>query len=134
MKTPQSNKEVKQEIFDLVAVHLFTQGERSMLNKVSCAYRSKGGLRCAIGCLIADDNYSSTLECKPAEDCRVLDALPIRFQVYGRFLRALQLVHDNENSWLSELHLKLRFDAIAAEFGLDASIVSGLTLNAKVEA
>jgi hypothetical protein len=50
----------KQELFDKVAVHLINQGKKSS-NYEGCRYRH-GELRCAIGCLIPDDVYTSKLE------------------------------------------------------------------------
>ena len=43
-----------QEVFDFVAIHLLTQNEKSGDDQV-CYYRSPTGLKCAAGCLIADD-------------------------------------------------------------------------------
>ncbi len=53
----------KQEIFDKVATHLLTQGERAWSNELGgCAYRGIGGLRCAVGCLIPDESYDLMFE------------------------------------------------------------------------
>ena len=55
-----------QEIFDQAAKHLLTQNEQAMTfdkdgNK-NCLYRSATGTKCAVGCFIADDEYSPQLE------------------------------------------------------------------------
>lgn len=56
----------KQQVFDKVAKHLLTQNAKSMApydgGYTDCAYRGRGGLMCAVGCLIADEHYSSDLE------------------------------------------------------------------------
>lgn len=66
-----------QEVFDKVAKHLLTQGERSTGNIYNidydeeyeepddvsdCAYRGDNGLMCAVGCLIPDEVYLPSME------------------------------------------------------------------------
>lgn len=50
----------EQEVFDYVATHLLTQMRRSSVGN-DCLYRS-GELKCAAGCLIADDEYNVSYE------------------------------------------------------------------------
>jgi hypothetical protein len=47
----------EQEVFDQVAEHLLKQNAQSIVGTL-CAYRGDGGLKCAAGCLIGDDEYS----------------------------------------------------------------------------
>jgi len=49
------------QIYDHVRNHLLTQGEKST-NGTTCAYRGQGGLKCAAGCCIADEDYSPEIE------------------------------------------------------------------------
>jgi hypothetical protein len=53
-----------QEVFDQVANHLLTQNKRSVsaTDNTLCVYRSPDGLKCAAGCLIADDEYDPRME------------------------------------------------------------------------
>jgi hypothetical protein len=55
-----------QESFDTVVTHLLTQNARSWLDTVGteggCAYRGENGMKCAVGCLIDDKEYSPDLE------------------------------------------------------------------------
>lgn len=46
-----------QEVFDQVARHLLAQNAKSRSADNFCAYRGADGLKCAAGCLIADDEY-----------------------------------------------------------------------------
>ena len=55
------NDATAQEVFDQVAVHLLTQKARSK-GLTGCAYRSKEGLKCAAGCLIADCEYDPSFD------------------------------------------------------------------------
>lgn len=50
-----------QEVFDQVATHLLTQNAKSVKGS-GCAYRGDGGMKCAAGCLIADDEYKPEME------------------------------------------------------------------------
>ena len=51
-----------QELFDNVATHLLRQGKRALDAEGKCVYRSFDGLKCAAGCLIDDEHYSSGFE------------------------------------------------------------------------
>jgi hypothetical protein len=51
------------EIFNKVRKHLLTQRAQSFLeDNQTCAYRSPKGLKCAVGCLISDEDYSTDME------------------------------------------------------------------------
>ena len=55
-----------QETFNMVATHLLTQGRRSKSTR-GCRYRyyddfTQTMLKCSGGCLIPDDQYSSSME------------------------------------------------------------------------
>jgi hypothetical protein len=52
----------KQETFDTVARHLLTQGEKSEIDGVGCAYFGQEGRRCAAGVLIPEDKYDPEFE------------------------------------------------------------------------
>ena len=56
-----TSKEVNQEIFDRVTRHLLTQRKRAEF-LYNCCYRTEEGLKCAIGCLIPDDEYTPQME------------------------------------------------------------------------
>jgi len=55
-----------QDVFDQVATHLLTQKERALVSvankNVRCAYRGVDGRKCAVGCLIADEDYNPAME------------------------------------------------------------------------
>jgi hypothetical protein len=66
--TPEENLKVKSltdraDIFKYVVDHLRKQGCQSLVDhEGNCAYRGKGGAMCAVGVLIADDEYDPTWE------------------------------------------------------------------------
>lgn len=52
-----------QELYDRVKSHLLTQQARAeTMPGGACRYRAPDGRRCAIGCLISDDQYQSKFE------------------------------------------------------------------------
>lgn len=97
----------KQLVFDTVAEHLLKQGKQSFYidnNFVEvCAYRGHGGLKCAAGCLIPDEQYDSSIEsigwCKLVYD-RVVSHNCLDL------ISDLQHIHDtvNPKDWLLCLH------------------------------
>jgi len=50
------------DVFDRVKTHLLSQGKRALDEAQNCYYRSPDGLKCAVGCLITDENYDRNLE------------------------------------------------------------------------
>ena len=108
------------KIFYKVHKHLLKQYEKSESKYVGCKYRSDNGLRCAVGCLMTDDIYDSSLEGSNLGDIRVRQALtPIVGVNYELrllkldLLHRLQEVHDNEpvEHWKRGLaEIKLEFD------------------------
>lgn len=89
------------EVIEYVGAHLLRQGKRSTANfsvfgGPSCAYRGKGGMSCAVGCLIPDDDYEKTW--RRWEGKGVLDEGPngwLSARGYNTgILRRLQSTHD----------------------------------------
>lgn len=92
-----------QEIFDQGATHLMTQMQKSS-REGQCMYRDPHGLKCAIGCFIADSEY------KPEMEGHTVADLPfISYTIEHRalcLLVQLQSVHDSypESHWDEQLH------------------------------
>lgn len=130
----------KREIFEKVKKHLLTQRVKSMMppkvdvfgdsdldpKNAVCAYRGYGGMKCAVGILIADKYYNRTLEGKDIDsrlrDSHGKDWCPVKESVAASLdmaasdmdttgitsmLRALQVMHDNEEPWHWERVLDL---------------------------
>ncbi len=51
-----------QEMFDRAARGILAQGEASMTADGDCRYRGPGQLRCAVGWILDDDHYTSSME------------------------------------------------------------------------
>lgn len=95
-----------QEVFDQVALHLLTQGERSINEEGNCAYRGRMGLKCAGGCLIGDDEYDERMENKSWNSGRMAEfGVP---KAHKQLILSLQVIHDNHFKTLKELTKTLK--------------------------
>lgn len=103
-----------QEVFTKVATHLLTQKVKAKSGQ-TCAYRSGDGLKCAVGCLIEDDEYMPEMEGHIVEglftlaktsDNSKLKSFYERLGQHQRILTDLQDVHDawNTEDWRRGLH------------------------------
>src|SRR5215510_14994918 len=96
----------EQAIFDQVATHLLRQNERAVDSKsLDCMYRTPDGLKCAVGCLITDEEYRPDMEGKTILLLCELGWLHQRFLDHINFLCDLQRVHDCylPNQWREDL-------------------------------
>lgn len=104
-----------QELYNRVRTHLLTQRARSM-NGNRCVYRGSDGLRCAIGCLIPDEQYSPALESWSAHMKDVKAAAGIT-DAQEELAAALQHIHDDyERTPVDEWESRLNH--VAERFGL----------------
>lgn len=132
----------RQEVFNRVARHLLTQGQKAMSGVGNgCAYRAKDGLVCAIGCLIPDNLYRPSIESRFASrlirlvpgytlhwerdiQSHLLSLLGAEYDLNAaaNFLTGLQTIHDCEPvekwpRWLREFaHAKNLSPAVLDEF------------------
>lgn len=121
----------RQDLFDHVALHMLTQGERSRRGLTrDCYYRDDAGRACAVGACIPADVYTEAFEHKGVTALLLLLTLPqfntARHQMFACFLREhgtmlmyLLRVHDEVHplGWPRSLH------DLARTFGLDGSVV-----------
>jgi hypothetical protein len=100
-----------QKTYDTVKDHLLTQKQRSTpADSDLCLYRGPNGLKCSIGCLIDDRQYTEEMENKEVSQLMVdrKQRVGVRFREsigYGNgekptdteiaFLQALQDLHDD---------------------------------------
>lgn len=111
-----------QEIFDTVIAHLLQQG-RPSFDGDHCRYRLED-LKCAVGCLIPDDQYAIEMEhrgvnlhCTDPLNNWVRETHPGHFEL----LRALQSLHDDlaRSVYVNWRHCVLnRANFIASQFKL----------------
>ena len=109
-------KATAQEVFDQVCKHMLAQRKKSVRNirgaavefvdseeqNGSCAYRGYRGLKCAAGCLIADDEYSEKMELNGWHELVADGLVP---EAHKELIRELQKIHDFElaHNWALEL-------------------------------
>ena len=102
----------EQEVFDYVAYHLLTQNEKSYLEREGrCTYRGKSNLKCAGGCLIADDEYKPSFEGNMWAWLVQTNIAPLN---HATLILDLQHVHDDYEvvNWREQL------SKVAEEFSL----------------
>ena len=78
-----------QELFNQVVTAIVKQG-RSSHGISGCLYRSPSGLRCAVGHVLRDDEYTPDMEGKEAPNI-----LPERLVQFSDLLLGLQGAHDD---------------------------------------
>lgn len=90
-----------QELFDQVVLAVVKQGRASVTEQGMCMYRGPGGLKCAVGHVLRDDELQLD-----EEGFTVLGLpLPKRLKPHRGLLRELQLAHDahaHRQTFLSE--------------------------------
>jgi hypothetical protein len=111
-----------QEIFDTVARHLIAQGRQAKDEGGNCVYRAEDGSKCAVGCLITDEEYVPSMETvvfgqREAGTERQI-AWPPRLLAHKRLLHVLQDVHDDH--W-DNLHDELF--VVAERFKLSTDVL-----------
>lgn len=104
------------EVFDVAALHMLAQGERShkwdkKLQRMRCKYRGPGGLMCPAGALISDTHYRPQLEGKLACASPAVNAALVNSGVPESALLLvsdLQNIHDAipTDEWLTQLKFK----------------------------
>lgn len=115
-----------QEIFDTVAEHLFRQGTRSYAMDRGCLYRGPDGTKCAVGCLIQDDDYTPNMENKSVYALEEDGLLPKYLMKNIRLLSSLQMVHDTDG-WGNRDEMRQALEEVAGMFNLDASKIATQT-------
>ncbi len=101
--TPEQNAHVKtlvdkKEIFDYVVNHLRQQDRPGVDRDGDCSYRGRDDTMCAVGCLLADDEYDPSMEGEPVGEIE----LPLRLHEHIDMLDKLQAFHDCPYNWHSE--------------------------------
>jgi hypothetical protein len=94
-----------QEVFDTVVKHLRNQNTKSTCSLYGCAYRqdmrADSPIRCAVGCLIEDSEYTNEMEGIGLAYLFLKDWVPQslkdRLLPHTELLTILQRTHDNYN-------------------------------------
>lgn len=123
-----------QEIFDTIALHLFTQGKRATdfnqsYNWKVCRYRTSDGLKCAAGCLIPDDKYDPKMEGWAINGEKVRTYLP-QFVIDNIWLVVdLQKAHDSagDETFIRDVSDSLK--NIAIKHNLSSKVLKELEAN-----
>lgn len=117
----------KQQVFNTVSRHLFTQGRRSfgLLPKSEhlqgCLYRGPDDTKCAVGCLIPDNQYRIWMEGQTVFNVVHRDTLTTIPEVlvdHTALLSALQKIHDMSEHWLTTKTMRAALRRVAKYNGL----------------
>lgn len=101
----------EQQVFDQVARHLLEQKQVSTYAPDKCAYRGEAGLKCAAGCLIAEDEYNPAWENRGWKWLVEEKAVPAE---HRELISELQTIHDEEHP----AHWEQRLKSLAHELEL----------------
>ena len=97
MKTLNELK-TDRDVFEFIRNHLLKQGERSLMdNELTCAYLGTEGKKCAVGVLIREDIYHSSIEEKPVNHSLLRSAVTKsvpNWIINTDMLGELQCIHD----------------------------------------
>jgi hypothetical protein len=93
-----------QQVYDQVKAHLLKQGKKSTnpIVLMECLYRAPGGLKCAAGCLISDEEYNPQMEGRPWRSLITIKLTPSDHEL---LITELQYVHDDHDpeEWAQQL-------------------------------
>jgi hypothetical protein len=91
-----------QEVFDQVANHLLTQNKES-IKDLQCQYHYNE-LKCAAGCLIAEDEYDPKMDLRNHSWIGLINKFGITDK-HHQLITRLQFIHDkySPNNWKTEL-------------------------------
>ena len=83
------------EVFELVRTHLLAQKAPSLSSDgdAMCMYRGSYGRKCAIGCLISDEDYNTDMEGSCVDNVIYVNG-DVIYDPYIEMLASLQTLHD----------------------------------------
>ena len=113
-----------QEAFDAMCRHLLGMKKQSATRTGNCRYRAAGDLRCAVGVLIPDDQYSRALEGSAVT--WIVGEVPALKGLDVVMLEKVQSIHDSHWNWDKRgltIEAKERLRTIAADFHLSPAVL-----------
>ena len=106
-----------QHVYDTMVNHLRQQQARAVNAKGNCRYRTENGNMCAVGCLIAEDEYEHGLEMLSLENTiGYLMAGQLQPQRLKPLLWHMRQIHDDTTD---VTEWELAFKDLAAHFDLE---------------
>lgn len=129
MSLPSQDTLTKQEVFETVAKHLFSQGRQALALETICQYRAPDGTKCAIGVLIRDDEYKAAeMEGLGVYSLCRASLLPERLKALNlSFLALLQDVHDTQDNFKNTEKMRQTLTGVGDYYNLESSFLSKLS-------
>lgn len=87
-----------QEAFDKIVARLMDGTGRAVSSSGACRYRTLTGLKCAVGCLIPDEEYRGIFEGQTADNLRAFNIPSLKGLDYN-LLYSTQRLHDDPKNW-----------------------------------
>lgn len=92
----QSKYLTPQEIFDKVSVHLLKQNRRAVDERGHCEYLAQNGDKCAIGALIAAENYTvMPTSYREIQEALLKSGIPVYDNTVMHLINDVRLMHDH---------------------------------------
>lgn len=111
----------RQTVFNMVLKHLRKQGKRAMNRNESCRYRGPNGTKCAVGALIADEDYKPYWDraVKAADNPVICEAARVDIKD-AYFLGEVQRrLHDNLSDYDFLYDLEQQAEVFAEQYNLE---------------
>lgn len=129
----------RQEIFDTVVTHLFTQGVQSAsVSGDRCFYRGPNGTMCAVGCLIPDEEYEEDFEMRTVLSLymflRNTGKAEKTREILGEneyLLADLQQVHDETGNWKTSGRMWRALRDVAEKNSVSAAILDTVSFTGR---
>ena len=106
------------DVFEFIKNHLIEQGQRSLMDDgMACAYLGFEGKKCAVGALIREDIYHSSIEEKPVNHSLVRSAVTKsvpNWKINIEMLGELQSIHDGASDYDWEV-IKWKLDEFESD-------------------
>ena len=106
------------DVFEFIKNHLIEQGQRSLMDDgMACAYLGFEGKKCAVGVLIREDIYHSSIEEKPVNHSLVRSAVTKsvpNWKINIEMLGELQSIHDGASDYDWEV-IKWKLDEFESD-------------------
>lgn len=101
------------QISEKIRDHLIAQKAKSMHGEAKCLYRSDSGNMCAVGCIIPDELYDTTLETQSMRTNAVTEVVnkALRLRLDRSSIDCLQLWQNYHDSYHTEYDLRTKFRA-----------------------
>lgn len=113
-----------QQVFEAVAIHMFTQKVPARDERGDCMYRTQDNKSCAVGCLIPDAAYTPAIEGRRVRMAAAVMTGTKTAKFLGDNFELLSLLQNAHDYELGKKSLGKALRIIAAEFCLNPACIN----------